>query len=81
MLESYNRRFGDKFPNPKPSLLEFGMIVDKETDEWVTKSEYAQIDVFKNARSRREIEWPRVPSDFEQYEPPKKKKKCTKKKK
>lgn len=73
MLEAYNRTFGDKFPHPNPSLLDFGTIVDKETDEWVEKTDYAQQDVYKNARNRKEIEWPKVPDDFDDWKPTKKK--------
>ena len=80
VLESYNRRFGNKFPHPNPSLLQFGEIVDVETDEWVKKTEFAQQDVYVNARKRKELEWPKIPEDFEDFVPAKKRKKDKSKK-
>ena len=57
-----------------------GRIVKEETKEWVDKTEYAQMNVYTNARKRREIDWPKIPKDFEDFEPPVKKAKKKKKK-
>ena len=69
VLESYNRRFGDKFPNP----MEFGRIVDEETNEWIDKTEYAAMNVYTNARKRKVVEWPKVHADFNDWVAPIKK--------
>ena len=71
MLESYNRTFADLFPIT-PSLMLIGQTLDEETDNWVMKREYSQMDVYDAARKRRKVEWPVIPKDFDDFKIPKK---------
>ena len=72
----WNPTTGDSVANFQTqiqSLLEFGRIVDEETNEWIDKTEYAAMNVYTNARKRKVVEWPKVHADFNDWVAPIKK--------
>ncbi len=72
-MERYNREFNDLFDSPKPGLFVFCERVREEAARWERLHEDALKGKFKHRQKRSEVPWPEVPSDFYEWEPPKKK--------
>ena len=71
-MERYNREFNDLFDSPRPGLFVFCERVREEALRWVRTHEDALKGNFKNRQKRSKVVWPQVPSDFDDWEAPRK---------
>ena len=73
-MERYNREFNSLFDSPKPGLFVFCERVWEEASRWERVHEDALKGKFKHRQKRSEVAWPEIPTDFEEWTPPKKRK-------
>ncbi len=71
-MERYNKEFNDLFDSPKPGIFVFYERVREEAMRWERLHEDALKGKFKHRQKRSKVPWPEVPSDFYEWEPPKK---------
>ena len=67
MMESYNARFNDLFSAARPTLAEFCQVIKEEIAWWEREYSGALKGTMNNRKERKEIHWPRVPSDFGKF--------------
>ena len=72
VMERYNREFNDLFDSPRPGLFVFCERVQEEALRWVRTHEDALKGNFKHRQKRSDVSWPDIPSDFDEWAPPKK---------
>ena len=70
-MERYNRDFNELFDSPKPGLFVFCERVMEEAAHWVKWHDDALKGHFTNRQGRKDISWPEIPIDFDEFEPPK----------
>ena len=73
-MERYNREFNDLFHSPRPGLFVFCDRVQEEALRWERLHKDALKGKFKHQQNRSEAAWPKIPSDFDEWTPPKKRK-------
>ena len=71
-MESYNREF-NKTMGTHPGLLDWCHSLMKEMDEWAERYDMARSGVYKERQNHKEVKWPEIPEEFEDWTPPKKK--------
>ena len=71
MMERYNRDFNNLFDLPNPGLLVFCERVREEAVRWEKRHEDELKGNFTNRQERKEVPWPDIPADFEDWEPKK----------
>jgi O-methyltransferase involved in polyketide biosynthesis len=79
-MEQYDRVFHNLFDSPKPGVFVFCERVREEAVHWDKRHEDALKGSFMNRQGRKEVTWPEMPQDFEEWEPKKKKKSVKKSK-
>jgi hypothetical protein len=72
VMESYNREFNNLFDSPRPGLFVFCERIRDEAARWVRLHEDALKGNFTHRQKRSEVVWPEVPSDFDEWEAPRK---------
>ena len=70
-VESYNREF-NKTMGTHSGLLDWCHSLMQEMDEWAERYDMARSGVYKEKQTHREVEWPEIPEEFENWTPPKK---------
>ena len=73
-MERYNREFNSLFDSPKPRLSVFCERVREGASRWERVHQDALKEKFKHRQKRSEVAWPEIPTDFEEWTPPKKRK-------
>jgi len=73
-MERYNSEFNNLFDSLKPGLFVFCERVREEAACWEKVHEDALKGKFRHGQKRSEVAWPEIPTDFEDWSPPKKRK-------
>ena len=71
VMERYNRDFNKLFDTPKPGLFVFCERVREEAVRWEKRHDDALKGRFTNRQGRKDISWPEIPFDFDEFEPKK----------
>ena len=74
-MQRYNRDFNNLFDSPSPGLFVFCEKVREEAVRWEKRHEDALKGRFTNRQGRKDVPWPGIPDDFEEWELKKKRKK------
>ena len=72
-MERYNREFNGLFASPKPGLFVFCERVREEATRWERLHEDALKGKFMHRQKRSKVPWPEIPTDFDEWSPPRKK--------
>ena len=67
-MERYNRDFNKLFDSPKPGLFVFCERVREEAARWVKQHDDALKGRFTNRQGWKDISWPEIPIDFDEFE-------------
>ena len=73
-MERYNREFNNLFDSPKPGLFVFCERVREEASCWESVHEDALKGKFRHRQKRSEVAWPEIPTNFDEWTPPKRRK-------
>jgi hypothetical protein len=68
-MERYNRDFNNLFDLSNPGVFVFCERVREEALHWEKRHEYALKGSFMNRQCRKEVPWPEISQDFEEWEP------------
>jgi hypothetical protein len=71
-MERYNREFNNLFDSPKQGLFVFCERVREEAARWEKLRKDALKGKFRHRQIRSEVSWPEIPTDFEDWSMPKK---------
>ena len=74
-MERYYSNFNNLFDSPSPGLFVFCERIREEAVRWEKWHEDALRGRFTNRQGRKDVPWPGIPTDFEDWEPKKKRKK------
>lgn len=66
-MERYNCDFNKLFLCVHPSLFSFCDCLHEEANRWLTQYEGSKNGFFTGGQLRREIGWPQVPTDVEEW--------------
>ena len=66
MLERYNREFGN-IMGQWPNIFSFAEKLDAEMNRWVEMVADAHRGIVTTRQDRKDIEWPVVPHDFQEF--------------
>ena len=79
VMESYNREFNGLFDSPKPGLFVFCERIKDEAMRWEMRHKDALSGRYMHRQKRKEVRWPDVPADFDEWSPKKRNKQTLKK--
>ena len=66
-MERYNQDFNNLFDCAIPGLFVFCVHVREEARRWEKRHEAALKGNFTNRQSSKEVQWPNVPTDFDDW--------------